>query len=162
MALPVKKLRALARQHKQGGLKFGKPSDGGEDEDEADEKAHGSEDEGDKTGGRGDGGDAEPMSDDASSDNEEADIGDDISTAHEVGQQVLNGDVSDDIVTLMEGYEEGETPDWVLDEDIWQRAVTAVDPDGDGGERYEDAWLVVAMTYIRLGGKSKVPGDEEE
>jgi hypothetical protein len=164
MALPVKKLRALANQHKKGGLKFGKPTDD-EDEDEDkkedDEKGNeasdrpfppkrpgGGKGSPDKRNDEGNEKDGDESDDELAG----ADETDDIALANEIGQEIVENGVEDDIATLMEDYDPGENPAWAQDEDIWERAKKAVDPEGEGADKYDEPWAVVATVYKNMGG----------
>lgn len=148
MAIAAKKLRALTAQQKKDGMGFGKPLDD-EDEDMGEEETPIEEA-------------AEELAEDESEEDDaplaEGDEGDqdesaDIAIANEVGLKVIDGDVDDDVVALMADYQEGDKPAWAVDGDIWERALVAVDPDGEGADSYDEPYLVVAHTYAALGGK---------
>jgi hypothetical protein len=49
--------------------------------------------------------------------------------------------------------ETDDYPDAVKDHDLWDEAVTEVDPDGDGDEKYDSPWQVVSECYIEAGGE---------
>jgi hypothetical protein len=57
---------------------------------------------------------------------------------------------------IRKNYDPDNNPgSWVLDEDKWERAKEAVDPEGEGGDKYDEPYAVVAATYKRMGGRIK-------
>jgi hypothetical protein len=72
--------------------------------------------------------------------------------------QVAAGKLDKDVARQMEGYdpaEDGNPPAWVADEDIWEKAKEAVDPEGDGADKYDEPYAVVAQVYFNMGGTKK-------
>lgn len=98
-------------------------------------------------------GDDMDMSDDT--DNMETSRDDDA-VAAQVAAQWAAGKQDSQILKLMQNYdpEMEDVPMWVANEDVWQRAMMAVDPEGMGGS-YDDPYALVAAVYRKLGGKVK-------
>lgn len=56
---------------------------------------------------------------------------------------------------------EEETPRMVADEEKWEEAVAAVEPDGAGVE-FDEPWKLAGMVYLAIGGTfDDQDGDEE-
>ena len=57
---------------------------------------------------------------------------------------------------LTDGYDPDQgdpnPPEWVEDEDIWEKAKKAVEPHED---QYDNKWAVVAHVYEAMGGSVK-------
>lgn len=84
---------------------------------------------------------------------EEEDLADDAEElVATVAARVASGRVDTQLKKLLNGYDPGEqpVPPWAED-DLWEKAVQAVDPDGDGAN-YDDPYLVVGAVYKKLGG----------
>jgi hypothetical protein len=76
--------------------------------------------------------------------------------AAQVGKRVQDGDVDDKLMDLMYDFDpEHNPPEWVASEATWERAKDAVDPEGDGGDKYDEPYAVVAHVYRSMGGKIK-------
>jgi hypothetical protein len=76
--------------------------------------------------------------------------------ASQVGEKVQNGDVDDELLDLMHDYDpEHNPPSWVASEATWERAKDAVDPEGEGADKYDDPYGVVVHVYKSMGGKIK-------
>jgi hypothetical protein len=151
MAVGGKKLKALVERDSSpfGGKKFKKPV---EEEPEKDEE--GEEDEA-----------AEEEDNPGNEDESEEGEGEEVDVAA-IGSEVQEGRGEPEIMELTKGYDpeqHGNPPSWVEDEEIWEKAKEAVDPEGDGS-KYDQPWAVVAHVYSRMGGglKSEGGGDEEE
>lgn len=90
--------------------------------------------------------------------------GDDVSIAEEVLQRAIDGEMNEELVKVVEPQEvrdslsNGEVPAFATDEDIWNRAVEALDPDKVPDDL--DAFLVLAHVYLALGGE--VAGLDED
>ena len=82
---------------------------------------------------------------------------DDKALVDEALAEIAETGGEEEVMGFAAGYDpevDGNPPAWVEDEDIWERAKTAVDPEGDGAE-YEDVWAVVATVYKKMGGAFK-------
>jgi len=155
--IPPKKLKAFAEQGKKG--KKGKRPDEEDEreEDEDDEEREERDEKGEDEGGGEDG-----AEEDETDDEDEEEDEDDAAVAkfvHEEGKRVNDGKHDGQLKKLMAGFDPEENPPaWVGDEAKWDRAKEAVDPEGDGEEKYDDPWAVVAHVYKRMGGKIKGGG----
>lgn len=79
-----------------------------------------------------------------------------------IAKQIEDGDGDEDLLELTDGYdpeEDGNPPQWVEDEDTWEKAKEAVDPEGEDAD-YDEPWAVVAHVYQRMGGKVKSKKDK--
>ena len=57
---------------------------------------------------------------------------------------------------IRKNYDSKHNPaSWVQDEAKWERAKEAVDPEGDGADKYDEPYAVVAAVYKRMGGRIK-------
>jgi len=93
-------------------------------------------------------------------DEENPDAGEDKPTDQEIADHIADGIdkgmVTPKIEALMAAHDpESGVPEWVADEPIWNRALNAVQPNGDGKDEYDDPWLVVGGLYRMLGGELK-------
>lgn len=74
----------------------------------------------------------------------------------EAAAQVAAGTADENLMALVEDYDpeqDGNPPEWALDEDVWEKAKKAVAPDGDvEGAGYDNGWAVVATVYKAMGG----------
>jgi len=78
----------------------------------------------------------------------------------EEGEKINDGKQDGQLRKLMRDFDpEDNPPEWVQDEAKWEKAKEAVDPEGDGGEKYDEPWAVVAHVYKRMGGKIKGGGN---
>jgi len=83
------------------------------------------------------------------------DLTDDEKMADEVAKAMKDGKRNKRLDKLMADFDPDDNPPvWVADEDTWERAKEAVDPEGRGGD-YDEPWAVVAYVYERMGGKVK-------
>ncbi len=72
----------------------------------------------------------------------------------EEGDRVNGGKQDPQLKKLMRGFDpEDNPPAWVRDESKWERAKEAVDPEGDGADKYDEPYAVVAHVYKRMGGR---------
>lgn len=155
MAVGGKKLKALVERDSSpfGGKKFGKKPV--EEEPEKDEEG---DEEGDNPGDE-DESDADEGEEGDEGEGEEVDVA-------AIGSEVQEGRGEPEIMELTEGYDpeqHGNPPSWVEDEEIWEKAKEAVDPEGEGS-KYDQPWAVVAHVYKKMGGglKSEGGGADEE
>jgi len=75
--------------------------------------------------------------------------------AQTVAEDVEAGEVDPELMQLMASFDPANNPpEWVADEDTWERAKEAVDPEGKGAA-YDNPWAVVAHTYKAMGGSTK-------
>jgi hypothetical protein len=75
----------------------------------------------------------------------------------EEAKKLDDGEPDEEIVEKMQGFDfvVDDFPEWVTepeDQDKWNAAKDAVDPEGEGA-KYDDPWLLIAHVYKRLGGK---------
>lgn len=74
---------------------------------------------------------------------------------------VATGDIDPQIAKLMRGYSpDDEVPEWATDEELWQQAEAAIQPE-TRGKHLADPWLIVALTYKGLGGHVQPGGVQE-
>jgi hypothetical protein len=74
----------------------------------------------------------------------------------EEGDRVGNGKQDKQLRKLMRNFDpEDNPPAWVTSEAKWERAKEAVDPEGEGAEKYDEPWAVTAHVYKRMGGGIK-------
>lgn len=74
----------------------------------------------------------------------------------EEGDRINGGKQDPELKKLMRDFDpEDNPPQWVVSEAIWERAKEAVDPEGEGSDKYDDPFAVVAHVYKRMGGKVK-------
>jgi hypothetical protein len=74
-----------------------------------------------------------------------------------IAKQIEDGDGDEELMDLVKDYDpevDGNPAAWVADEDVWDRAKKAVDPEGEGA-KYDQPWAVVAHVYEKMGGKRK-------
>jgi len=97
-----------------------------------------------------------PMHADEDDDKPEAYGKSDADIAREVGAKVQDGEVDAHLMKLMDDFDpKHNPPSWVADEDIWERAKEAVDPEGKGADEYDEPFAVVAHVYKQMGGGVK-------
>lgn len=73
---------------------------------------------------------------------------------------IEQGIVSPAVKKAMDGYDpEQGKPEWA-EESLWNRAVNAVQPNGQGKDEHEDPWLVVASFYHFAGGSMPESGED--
>lgn len=73
--------------------------------------------------------------------------------ANKIGDKVQSGDVDDTIMDLMYDFDpKYSVPPWVTSEKTWKRAKDAVDPEGEGATKYDNAYVVTAHVYQTFGG----------
>ena len=78
---------------------------------------------------------------------------DPVQAAAQVARMIAAGNIDQQVETLMKSYSpEDQIPAWAVDEDLWQQAEAAVQPNGQGSSLHAP-WLNVALTYKLLGGK---------
>ena len=155
--LPPKHLKAFASGK---GKKGKRPDEDEEREDEEDRDELDVEDENEEEDGEEDEEDeSEDDDEDEDGDSGEDDADEDVKIARlvvEEGKRVNDGKEDGQLKRLMADFDPEENPPaWVRDEEKWDRARDAVDPDGEGGEKYDEPWAVVAHVYKRMGGKIK-------
>lgn len=76
----------------------------------------------------------------------------------EIAEKVEHGDGEDQLMDLTAGYDpeqDGDPPDFVEDEDKWNKAKKLVEPHEDD---MQNKWAVVAHVYKELGGTVKEEG----
>jgi hypothetical protein len=84
-------------------------------------------------------------------DTDEADV---AKYVKEEGDRVNDGKHDPQLKKLMRGFNPDKNPpSWVRNESKWDRAKEAVDPEGEGAEKYDEPYAVVAHVYKRMGGK---------
>lgn len=69
-----------------------------------------------------------------------------------IGDRVQDGKGDKKLMQLVEGYdpeEDGNPPEWVADEAIWEKAKDAAEKDWDS---WDEPWAVVATIYSSMGG----------
>jgi len=101
--------------------------------------------------------DREESAESESEEDEDEDEKDDADYVDEALSEIEETGGDEQILKLVAEYdptEEGNPPSWVEDEDVWERAKEAVDPDGEGAD-YGDVWAVVATVYKKMGGEFK-------
>lgn len=157
MPMDAKKLKGFAERDGGGKkpvkAKFGKkPSDDEEDTDDED----GEDTVNEKKGPPGNPGASNDNEDDKGDDDEGGeDEGSDEEIAAQVAARVASGKTDDEVMGHLEGYdpdEDGNPPEWVEDEDLWERAKKAVEPNWDS---YDEPYAVVAHVYKQMHGKFK-------
>ena len=67
----------------------------------------------------------------------------------------------DEIMELLNDYEEGDNPLWAKDHKTWNKAVKLIDPEGDGAEKFDNPYAVVAHLYKKMGGSIESSHNEE-
>ena len=67
----------------------------------------------------------------------------------------------DEIMELLTDYDEGDNPVWAKDNKTWNKAVKLIDPEGDGAEKFDNPYAVVAHLYKKMGGSIESAQDEE-
>lgn len=74
--------------------------------------------------------------------------------AEQVGKELEAGQTDQDIMDLMlTDFDPSDLPPvWAPMADIWERAMKAVDPEGEG-DKWTDPMAVVAHLYKKLGGE---------
>lgn len=78
--------------------------------------------------------------------------GDDKHIVEEVVQEMKQGHHDEQLEGLMKNFDpEHGHPGWAADGDVWDRAMKAVDPDGEGSH-YDEPYSVVAHVYKKMGG----------
>lgn len=81
---------------------------------------------------------------------------------HEIAEQIDRGDGDEQLMQLTDGYDpeqDGNPPAWVEDEDIWEKAKKAVEPNEDS---YDNKWAVIAHVYKEMGGEVNGGDSDEE
>lgn len=74
----------------------------------------------------------------------------------EEGERVNSGKQDKKLRKLMKGFDPEENPPkWVAHKAKWERAKEAVDPEGEGADKYDEPYAVVAHVYKRMGGGIK-------
>jgi hypothetical protein len=74
----------------------------------------------------------------------------------EEGEKVNDKGVDPETKKLLKDYDPDHNPaSWVRDEAKWERAKEAVDPEGEGAEKYDEPYAVVVAVYKRMGGRIK-------
>ena len=123
MALDPKKLAAFAKEEVAEG----------HDEDEMEALVEGAE---------------------ADEDEEEEEVDDAILVEQAIAEMEETGG-DEEIILVVADYDpelDGNPPTWVEEEDLWERAKTAVDPENSP---LENVWAVVATVYKKMGGSFK-------
>jgi hypothetical protein len=120
----------------------GNPGDEeGEDDLDEDEGDEAPEDEGDEEGG-GEGGESDAPDVDVKA----------------IGEEVQNGEGDARLVRLSKKIsDENNPPQWVLDEETWEKASDAVEPYWD---EYDEPYAVVTHVYKAMGGA--IQGDPKD
>lgn len=132
--IPIKKLQAFAGQKKPFPPKKG--TDPGSD-DEHDDEQESDEEKGE------------------SADKELRDAA--KKHAAVVGKMAEDGKLDPEDLKWAKDYdpeEDGNPPQAIANEDIWERAKEAVDPEGKGA-KYDEPYAVVMSVYKKMGGKLK-------
>ena len=94
--------------------------------------------------------------DEESDEEDEEEIDDSVLVAEVVAEMEETGG-DDEILDLVMGYDpelDGNPPAWVEDEDLWERAKAAVNPEAEDAP-YSDPWAVVAHVYKKMSGGIK-------
>lgn len=136
MAVDRKKLAALAEEKGKKGPPQKKPGKGGPPPP----KAHEEDEE------------HEPDEEtDPGKEHEENDEENDGKLAEQEAKRVADGDGDEKLMELSSGVdEENDPPEWVKDEDVWERAKKAVDA---LKEEPDDYYAVVTHVYESMGGE---------
>lgn len=77
----------------------------------------------------------------------------------EAAEEVDEGG-DDEIMELMEDYDEGDNPSWAKDHGIWKKALKAVKPEGKGADKFDNPYAVVAHVYKKMGGRIRAGKQE--
>ena len=77
----------------------------------------------------------------------------------EAAEEVEEGG-DDEIMELMEEYEEGNNPSWAKDHGIWKKALKAVKPEDEGSDKFDNPYAVVAHVYKKMGGRIRTGKQE--
>lgn len=77
----------------------------------------------------------------------------------EAAEEVDEGG-DDEIMELMEDYDEGDNPAWAKDHGIWKKALKAVQPEGKGSDKFDNPYAVVAHVYKKMGGRIRTGKQE--
>lgn len=160
MALNAKKLKGLAERSNGGKpkMKFGKKGNPNGDEDDEEKVKALVEHEKKEHGGKIPSPEEEEAEHEEEGNPGDEDEGSDEELAARAAAQIAAGKGDEKLMEMMDGYDpetDGNPPEWVADEDIWDRAKEAVDPEGEGAGKYDEPWAVVAHVYDRMGGGRK-------
>lgn len=143
MPIPPKKMQAFIQQSKKKSPFPPKKMKPGEEEDEDEAKGEGNP-------GKG-------KSDEQEEKGQEEGGGekDYSQIVEEEVERVADGEGDEELMEKMADFNpEDNPPAWVDDEAIWEKAMKAVDPEGEGS-KYDQPFAVVAHVYKRMGGKIK-------
>lgn len=74
-----------------------------------------------------------------------------------IAENIKNGKGDPQLLKLSKGIDPAHNPpEWVEDEDIWERAKKAVGMNENGeSDKYDEPYAVVASVYQKMGGKIK-------
>lgn len=79
----------------------------------------------------------------------------------ESAEEVEDGG-DDEIMELLNDYEEGDNPSWAKDHKTWKKAVKLIDPEGEGADKFDNPYAVVAHLYKKMGGSIESSHEDEE
>ena len=144
MKIPPKKLKALVeREANVRPFAKGKPAPKQEEHDEEEEHAEHEDEEGEEH-------------DEEEAEGEDHDDESDKMTPEEIGAMVQNGHGDEELMELAEGVDEDSNPpEWVEDEDTWEKAKKAVKKHWDD---YDLPYAVVTHVYKSMHGGIKAEG----
>lgn len=170
MAVDKKKIGALIKQKskkqsppqkKAGGGREMPPEPDEDEDDEEDTKPDGGQHPKKGKGGDGGGGDhdEQPGEQDPDHDHEagEGDHDEDEEVAHQQNERLKDGEGDQHLLQLASGVDpDHNPPEWVDDEDIWERAKAAADKVEDP----DDYYALVTHIYEAMGGSVSGGGEE--